>query len=57
MMKQAFTHYTYVGASCIALFAFLAVFVGVVLWAFRKNAASVYRYVETFPLRDDEGGN
>ena len=56
MMKLAFTHYTYIGASCIALFAFLLVFVGVFLWAFRKNAGPVYRYAERLPLRDDETG-
>ena len=56
MMRHAFLHYTYIGASCIALFAFFLVFLGAFLWVFRKNAAPVYEYVSALPLQDDSEG-
>ena len=54
LVKQALAHYTYISASCIALFAFLLVFVGNLLWVFRKGSTEVYRYTSDIPFRDND---
>ena len=56
MMKQAFAHYAYVSAAMAALFAFVLVFLGALLWVYRKGSGEIYTYVSDLPLKDAEEG-
>jgi len=52
LVKDALAHYTFVSASCIALFAFFLVFAGTLLWVFRKGSDEIYQYTSDIPLKD-----
>ncbi len=50
MFKQALLHYAFAGASVIALFAFLLVFVGTLIWVYRKGSVEIYKHISDLPL-------
>ncbi len=54
MIKQALQHYLFGSASCIAMFAFLGVFLGTLFWVNRKDAKKYYSYIQNLPLDETQ---
>jgi cbb3-type cytochrome oxidase subunit 3 len=52
MKQQALSYFTDIHLTIFGMFLFLAVFVGVVLWSYRRGANETYRYMEQLPLKD-----
>lgn len=52
MIQQALRNFQYPFLTSIGLLLFLAVFIGVLLWTFRKNGPDFYRIMESLPLED-----
>lgn len=54
MTSELLSHFPYIGLICTSMLLFLSVFLGVLVWTFRKNAVSKYQRMECLPL---EGGD
>lgn len=39
--------------NCFAMLLFLAIFIGALIWVYRKSGAAYYRYMEELPLQGD----
>lgn len=53
-MKQlVLAKYTLIPLNCFALILFLIIFVGAVLWVYRRSGREYYRYMGSLPLQED----
>ena len=54
MKSTAFTHFTMTYLPVLGLFLFLAIFIGVCFWVFRKNSNDFYKGLSLLPFKKDE---
>ncbi len=53
-MKQlVLAKYTLIPLNCFALILFLIIFVGAVLWVYRRSGKEYYKYMENLPFKGD----
>lgn len=53
-MKSAFlAHYGLGYLNCFAMLLFLAIFIGALIWVYRRSGKEYYRYMENLPLQGD----
>lgn len=55
MKELVLAQYGLIGLNCAALILFLVIFVGSVLWVYRRSGRDYYRYMETLPLKGEDG--
>jgi hypothetical protein len=53
MKAEAFTNFTLIYLPVLGLFLFLAIFVTVCIWVFRKNSSEFYKDLSTIPFKKD----
>ena len=54
MKSQGLAYFSDIEITIAAMFIFIAVFTGVVLWVHRKSAAKIYTQLSEQPFSDDE---
>jgi cbb3-type cytochrome oxidase subunit 3 len=54
MISQALSHYQHTLLTCVGLLLFLGVFIGSLLWTFRKNGRDFYHFMENLPLEENQ---
>lgn len=54
MKQQGLMYFTDISLTTVGLILFFGCFVGICLWAYRKNSKNVYNYMEQLPLKDGE---
>lgn len=54
MKQEAFQFYTDENMTLLGLFIFVAFFVGLLFWVYRKTQGPHYRYMSQLPLEGDK---
>jgi cbb3-type cytochrome oxidase subunit 3 len=54
MKSVALANFPFVGLTVIALVLFALVFLGFVVWTFRKESSKIYKHAENLPLEGEE---
>ncbi|HTL11916.1 MAG TPA: cbb3-type cytochrome c oxidase subunit 3 [Bdellovibrionota bacterium] len=52
MIQSVLSHYPLTGLTCVGLLLFFAVFMGALLWVFRKGSSAVYTNLQNLPLQE-----
>ena len=53
MKKETLEHFQDVHLTQIAMIIFMAVFVAVVIWIWRRSSGDMYSYLERLPLEEE----
>lgn len=53
MKSEFLANYGLSYLNCFAMILFLAIFVGALIWVYRKSGKDHYRYMENLPLQGD----
>ena len=56
MFKDLFSDASWLTLPVISMLLFIAIFVAVVVWVFRRPRAAHYRHMSHLPLERDDGG-
>lgn len=54
MKQKALLFFTDIDLTLVGLMLFFSVFVGSILWVYRKNSGQTYSYIEQLPLNEGE---
>ena len=52
MMREFLSHLHWTWLPVISMFLFMSVFVGAVIWVFRKESKEIYRDLGALPLQE-----
>ena len=52
MIQKALLSFKWTGLTCVGLIVFMSVFMGVLLWVFRKGGSSFYSELESLPFQE-----
>lgn len=52
MIQRVLSHYHLPGLTCLGLILFMSIFIGALIWVFRKGSKNVYETLEQLPLKD-----
>jgi cbb3-type cytochrome oxidase subunit 3 len=53
MKAEYLAHYGLTYLNCFGMLLFLAIFVGALIWVYRRSSKSFYQYMEALPLQED----
>lgn len=54
MIQESLKNFPFIWLTCIALLLFLGLFLGMLLWIFRKDSTAFYQKIQTLPLQKEE---